>query len=124
MIVVKQTFVESPPRWYPAVILGIALCFSDLMINPAIGGSTPGVSQIAVGYVFKSFGTAWVLMMLTDRWFKASALVFFLMVPRVRAVRMQIMPKPHDHACAPICACAGYLHLHGPPALRPSQLRL
>ena len=81
MIVVKQTFTEAPSRWYPAIILDIALCFSDLMTNPNIGGSTTTVRQIAVGYVFKSFGTAWALSMLTDRWFRAAALAFLFMVP-------------------------------------------
>ena len=127
MIIVKQTFVETPSRWYPAVILGLALCFSDLMINPYIGSSNPAVSQIASGYVFKSFGTTWVLSMIIDRWFGWAALVFILMVPCTLTACKSCpcpMPMPHAHAHALIRACAVYLHRHGPPALRRSRLRL
>jgi AGZA family xanthine/uracil permease-like MFS transporter len=80
MIIVQQTFESTPTRWYPAIVLGLALCFSDLMINPYIGSTNPAVTQIAAGYVFKSFTTTWALMMLIDRWFLWAAMVFFLMI--------------------------------------------
>ena len=80
MIIVQQTFESSPTRWYPSVVLGIAICFADLMINPYIGSSNPAVTQFAFGYVFKSFTTTWALVMLIDRWFLAASLVFLFMV--------------------------------------------
>lgn len=78
-VIVQQTFEAAPPRWYPAVAIGICICFSDYITN--LMGLTPNkdVQVFAVGYVWTSCLWSFALMMLTDRWFGASAIIFFVL---------------------------------------------
>ena len=78
-VIVKQTLEFTPARWYPAVAIGLCLCFSDYIVN--LMGLTPDkdVSILSSGYVFISALWTFFFMMLTDRWFGAAAIVFMVM---------------------------------------------
>eukprot|EP00971_Amphidinium_carterae_P129370 2562398-Amphidinium_carterae.2 len=70
-----QVCTSSPERWYPAVLVGMAIGFSDLIIG-GMGGTNTDIFLMGNGYVWISLLYAWFLMMLTDRWFLAAALAF------------------------------------------------
>jgi len=71
--------VESvPKRWYPAVLIGICMCFSDFM--SAMRMPVEDIQLVANGYIFVSFLYTFWLMMLVDRWFLAAAGVFLALV--------------------------------------------
>mmetsp|Transcript_68313 Transcript_68313/g.193531 ORF Transcript_68313/g.193531 Transcript_68313/m.193531 type:complete len:582 (+) Transcript_68313:67-1812(+) len=74
-----QVVAVSPERWYPAVLVGLAICFSDFIIG-GMGSSNKDIPLLGNGYVWVSLFYALFLMMLTDRWFLAAALTFLTMV--------------------------------------------
>mmetsp|Transcript_29690 Transcript_29690/g.84968 ORF Transcript_29690/g.84968 Transcript_29690/m.84968 type:complete len:573 (+) Transcript_29690:87-1805(+) len=74
----SQVIACSPPRWFPAVLVGMSICFSDYIIG-GMGSPNPDVPLLGNGYVWVSLFYALFLMMLTDRWFLAAALTFMTM---------------------------------------------
>jgi len=73
-----QVVSASPKRWYPAVLVGMGICFSDFII----GGMQSGNADIPLlgnGYVWVSLFYTLFLMMLTDRWFLFAAGTFVAM---------------------------------------------
>jgi len=70
-----QVVRSSPPRWYPAALLGMIIGFSDFIIG-GMGGTNTDIILLGNGYVWICLLYAWVLMMLTDRWFLAATLAF------------------------------------------------
>lgn len=78
-VIVQQTFEEAPSRWYPAVAIGICICFSDFIVNLMGLTPDPSIKVFSSGYVWVSFLWTWFFMMLTDRWFKMAALVFVIL---------------------------------------------
>ncbi|KAL9138894.1 xanthine/uracil permease [Amphidinium carterae] len=70
-----QVCTSAPSRWFPAVLLGMAIGFSDLIIG-GMGASNPDIVLLGNGYVWISLLYSWFLMMLIDRWFLAAALAF------------------------------------------------
>lgn len=75
-VIVQQTYAEAPARWYPALSIGIAICWSDYIVN--LMGLTPNkdVKVFASGYVFVSVLWTFFFILLTDRWFRGAAAVF------------------------------------------------
>eukprot|EP00971_Amphidinium_carterae_P075729 1496359-Amphidinium_carterae.1 len=71
----SQVCTSSPTRWYPAVLLGMSIGFSDFIIG-AMGTSNMDIILLGNGYVWISLLYSWFLMMLIDRWFLAAALAF------------------------------------------------
>jgi len=74
----SQVVACSPARWYPAVLVGMGICFSDYIIG-GFGASTPDIRLLGSGYVWISLFYSLFLMMLTDRWFLAAALTFVVL---------------------------------------------
>ena len=76
----SQTVASAPPRWYPAVLLGMAICFSDFMVASGVQDAY-AFRTLGNGYVFISFLYTFLLMMLIDRWFlHAMAILIVLLL--------------------------------------------
>jgi len=73
-----QAMESVPERWYPAVLFGICVCFSDYML--AGGMANQDIKFLGNGYIFVSLLYTFFLMMLTDRWFLAAAGVFMALL--------------------------------------------
>merc|ERR1711953_1092123 len=73
-----QCVKSVPSRWYPAVLVGLGVCFSDYMLGSGLVNTD--VELLGKGYVFISFFYTFLLMMLTDRWFLAAAGIFFALL--------------------------------------------
>jgi len=73
----SQVVSCSPTRWYPAVLVGMSICFSDYIIGANTANND--MPLLGNGYVWVSLFYALFLMMLTDRWFIAAALTFLVM---------------------------------------------
>jgi len=71
----SQVVAVSPPRWYPAVLLGMAVAFSDFIIG-GMGGTNTDILLLGNGYVWICLLVSWFLIMLTDRWFLGATVAF------------------------------------------------
>lgn len=76
-MIVQQTLESVPTRWYPATMIGIAVCFSDWMVT--MGTSYDGIATFDQGYIVNSLMLTFLLMMLTDRWYLHAVVVLVLM---------------------------------------------
>lgn len=74
----SQVVACSPARWYPAVLVGMSIGFSDFIIG-GMGTTNQDILLLGNGYVWVSLFYALFLIMLTDRWFYAAALTFLVM---------------------------------------------
>merc|ERR1712137_474410 len=74
----SQTVEAVPPRWYPAVILGMVIGISDYAVG--LGSSNRNITFLSNGYLFISFFYTFFCMMLIDRWFLFSMTVFLVMI--------------------------------------------
>merc|ERR1719401_673802 len=74
----SQCVQSVPSRWYPAVLVGIIICFSDYMLGSGLVNTD--FKLLGNGYIFISFFYTFFLMMLTDRWFLAAAGVFLALL--------------------------------------------
>merc|ERR1711988_795528 len=74
--------IESVPvRWYPATMIGIAVCFTDWIQTNTADGSPPvaGLRTFDEGYIVNSLLLTFLLMMLTDRWYLHAVVILILM---------------------------------------------
>lgn len=71
-----QCIEETPKRWYPAVLLGLAITFSDIMGVNGVSGNTPIWQN---GYIFVSMLYTFLFCMLADRWFWSAAWILIIM---------------------------------------------
>lgn len=76
--IASQAVESVPPRWYPAVILGMVIGISDYAVG-GLGASNLNITFLSNGYLFMSFFYAFFLMMLIDRWFLYAMTVFLVM---------------------------------------------
>jgi len=74
-----QCVSSVPSRWYPAVLVGLGVCFSDYMVASNLVNPTD-FKLLGNGYIFISFFYTFLLMMLTDRWFMAAAGVLMVLL--------------------------------------------
>lgn len=74
-----QCVEAVPKRWYPAVLIGLAICFSDYMGVNGAATAVPDISIFQNGYIFVSCLYTFLLMMITDRWFMTAGVVLLVM---------------------------------------------
>merc|ERR1719223_46954 len=74
----SQVISCSNERWYPAVLVGMGICFSDYILG-GFGVQRGDMSLLGNGYVWLSLFYSLFLMMLTDRWFLAAGGTFIAM---------------------------------------------
>jgi AGZA family xanthine/uracil permease-like MFS transporter len=80
-MIVQQTIECVPERWYPATMIGIAVCFTDWTMTNTADGSPPvvGLRTFDEGYIVNSLLLTFLLMMLTDRWYLHAVVILILM---------------------------------------------
>merc|ERR1712083_411121 len=74
----SQVIAITPQRWYPAILVGLGICFPDYLVGAFQVGSLD-IALLKNGYVWISLLYAWFLAILIDRWFLAASGVFVLL---------------------------------------------
>lgn len=73
----SECFYAVPKRWYPAVALGLTICFADFIVSNGVVAAV--VQVVQNGYVFSSFLYCFLVMMVIDRWFLGAAAVSLIL---------------------------------------------
>jgi len=84
MLIAGQCVEVTPKRWYPAIMMGLAICWSDMI---QVWGAdnrpfTDGVNDILVlspSYLWTSMLWTFLLMMLIDRWWASATVILLVM---------------------------------------------
>ncbi|KAL1526145.1 hypothetical protein AB1Y20_014873 [Prymnesium parvum] len=80
--IASQCVEVVPRRWIPAVMIGLAIAWSDYMVVNGADNTFGAGNDIAIlgaSYVWVAMFWTFALMMLIDRWFVSATVIFLIM---------------------------------------------